>query len=141
MIKVVLLVAAAAFAVRLGPFREGDDGPAVLTGMALVSAMAIQNAIHRGHLSGAPPTTLMTGTTTQMMINLADLLYGVPSEVASVARTRLGKMSVSVAAFALGCAAGALFWALFGEKCFLAPPVLGSITPFLAGPGAEINKK
>ena len=131
-IKVLLLAAAAALAIRLGPFGEADDGPVILTGMTLVSAMAIQNAVHRTHLASAPPTTLMTGTTTQIMLDLADLLYGVQSEAAAVARTRLAKMSASVAAFALGCAAGAVLYALFGDRCFLVPPALGAISPFLA---------
>jgi uncharacterized membrane protein YoaK (UPF0700 family) len=52
--------------------------------MTLVSAMAIQNAVHRIHLGTAPPTTLMTGTTTQMMIDIADVIRGRPKP-----RTRL----------------------------------------------------
>jgi uncharacterized membrane protein YoaK (UPF0700 family) len=131
-IKVLLLAAAAALAIRLGPFGEADDVPVILTGMTLVSAMAIQNAVHRTHLASAPPTTLMTGTTTQIMLDLADLLYGVQPEAAAVARTRLAKMSVSVAAFALGCAAGAVLYTLLGDRCFLIPPALGAISPFLA---------
>jgi hypothetical protein len=38
-------------AVTLGPFRSGDGWPARLTGMTLVAAMAIQNALHRLHLA------------------------------------------------------------------------------------------
>jgi uncharacterized membrane protein YoaK (UPF0700 family) len=108
--------------------------------MTLVSAMAIQNAVHRTHLANAPPSTLMTGTTTQMMIDLGDLLYGVEPDVAAVARTRLGKMSVGVAAFALGCASGAGLYVLLGERCFLAPPVLGAVMPFLPAPGPAPQK-
>ena len=46
----------AGLAIGLGPFKNGDAWPAILTGMALVSAMAIQNAVHRIHLGSAPPT-------------------------------------------------------------------------------------
>jgi uncharacterized membrane protein YoaK (UPF0700 family) len=42
----------------------------VITGMVLVAAMAVQNEVHRVHLGNAPPSTLMTGTTTQIMIDL-----------------------------------------------------------------------
>jgi uncharacterized membrane protein YoaK (UPF0700 family) len=69
--KIVLLIAGAALAIRLGPFHDGDSPPAVLTGMVFVSAMAIQNAVHRIYPGSAPPSTLMTGTTTQIMIDLA----------------------------------------------------------------------
>lgn len=104
----ILLIAAAAFAIRLGPFADGDSWSAMLTGMTLVSAMAIQNAAHRIDLASSPPTTLMTGTTTQVMIDLSDLLRGLPEEPAKAARDRIWKMSMSALAFALGCAAAAV---------------------------------
>jgi uncharacterized membrane protein YoaK (UPF0700 family) len=61
-VKLALLIANAALTIHLGPFSNGDDEPAVLTGMVLIAAMAIQNAAHRIHLGSAPPSTLMTGT-------------------------------------------------------------------------------
>src|SRR5262245_10969383 len=73
-LKVALLSVGAALAIMFGPFNDGDAWQAVLTGMVLVGAMAIQNAAHRIHLGSAPPSTLMTGTTTQIMIDLADML-------------------------------------------------------------------
>jgi len=79
-LKLALLTLGAVLAIRLGPFTDGDGWPALATGMVLVSAMAIQNAVHRIHLSSAPPTTLMTGTTTQIMIDVADLMLGGPPE-------------------------------------------------------------
>ena len=125
-LKTLLLAAGAAIAVRFGPFSDGDSGLAMLTGMALVSAMAIQNAAHRIHLASAPPTTLMTGTTTQIMIDLADLLRGLPSQDAVAARARLLRMSGSVAVFAAGCAAAALSFTLMNMWCFVIPPVLAA---------------
>jgi hypothetical protein len=59
-VKLVLLILGAYLAIRLGPFVNGDAWPSILTGMTLVSAMAIQNAVHRIHLGATPPTTLMT---------------------------------------------------------------------------------
>src|SRR5471032_350977 len=75
-LKLILLVAGAAMAIAVGPGHSGSEPAMVITGMLLVAAMAIQNAISRIHLGTAPPTTLMTGTTTQMMIDVADLLRG-----------------------------------------------------------------
>jgi uncharacterized membrane protein YoaK (UPF0700 family) len=46
-LKFVLLLAGAVLAVRLGPFPNGDVWPALVTGMTLVSAMAVQNATQR----------------------------------------------------------------------------------------------
>src|ERR1700685_1794940 len=74
-LQVLLLVIGAALAIRFGPFHDTDGWRAVLTGMVLVGAMAIQNALHRVHLGSAPPSTIMTGTTTQVMIDLADRIH------------------------------------------------------------------
>src|SRR5271169_6242994 len=122
-IKVALLVLGAGLAIGLGPFKSGDGWAALLTGMTLVAAMAIQNAIHRIHMSAAPPTTIMTGNTTQIMIDLADLMRGVAADTR--VRSRLSQMSGSVAAFAAGCAAAALIYAKQDVWCFLLPPIVG----------------
>jgi uncharacterized membrane protein YoaK (UPF0700 family) len=124
-LKLVLLVIVSFLALRYGPFRDGDSDIAILMGMTLVSAMAIQNAAHRVHLAQMPPSTLMTGTTTQIMLDVADLIHGLDGEAASQLRARLGRMSLSVVSFALGCAGAALFYGLGKELSFLVPPVLG----------------
>jgi uncharacterized membrane protein YoaK (UPF0700 family) len=123
--KVLLLAVAAALALRFGPFTNGDSGPAVVLGLTLVAAMAIQNAVQRIHLGGSPPTTLMTGTTTQIMIDVADLTRNLPADKKQVARTRLGRMTASLFAFAFGCAAAALVYSRAGIYCFIVPPLLG----------------
>jgi uncharacterized membrane protein YoaK (UPF0700 family) len=123
-LKVVLLIVGAALAIQFGPFHDGDSWRAVLTGMVLVGAMAIQNALHRVHLGGAPPSTIMTGTTTQVMIDLADRIYP-PKGTDSQSSSRLVQMSTTILSFAIGCGAAALLYSLFGVKCFLVPPVVG----------------
>jgi uncharacterized membrane protein YoaK (UPF0700 family) len=121
-LKLALLLAAALLAVSLGPFPNGDVWPALLTGMTLVSAMAVQNAAQRLHLASAPPTTIMTGNTTQAMIDLVDVLRGLPE--ADPARTRLANMAANILGFAIGCAAAALLFAYLGMWCFAVPPLL-----------------
>jgi uncharacterized membrane protein YoaK (UPF0700 family) len=128
-LKVALLILGAALAIGLGPFASGDGWPALLTGMTLVAAMAIQNAIHRIHMGAAPPTTIMTGNTTQIMIDLADLMRGVPADART--RERLSRMSGSLAAFAAGCAAAALIYAKQDVWCFLLPPIIGGCSLWL----------
>jgi len=125
-IKVLLLIAGAALAIRLGPFHDGDSWRAVLTGMTLVAAMAVQNAVHRIHLGSVPPSTLMTGTTTQIMIDLADLVYPDPT-MQTHPGSKLGLMSLNVVVFALGCGAAALLFLKFGVWCFVWPPLLGAL--------------
>lgn len=121
-LKLVLLVAGAALAIHCGPFPNGDGWAAVVTGMTFVAAVAIQNAIHRTHLATSPPTTLMTGTTTQVMIDLADLFHGLPSDSRAAVRTRLRRMSASVMIFALGCGTAALTYSWVGVRCFAIAP-------------------
>ena len=137
-LKLVLLLAGAVLAVWLGPFTNGDGWPALLTGMTLVSAMAVQNAVQRLYLGAMPPTTIMTGNTIQIMIDLADLLRGVPPAARGAIRARLSRRSVSVTAFAAGCAAAALIYAKQGVWCFVLPPLIAACTLWL---GESIPEK
>ena len=128
-IKVLLLVAGAVLAIHFGPFHDGDSWQAILTGMVLVAAMAIQNAVHRVHLASSPPSTLMTGTTTQVMLDIADKIY--PREGADAPPARLVQMATNVVVFAVGCGAAALLFMRFGVWCFVVPPVVGAISLIL----------
>lgn len=126
-LKLLLLMLGAGLAIGLGPFTNGDAWPAILTGMVLVSAMAIQNAAHRIHLGSAPPTTLMTGTTTQLMIDAADAIRGLPAETRDATRLRMRRMSVAVLTFAIGAATAAVLFGRVGTWCFVVPPIVALI--------------
>jgi uncharacterized membrane protein YoaK (UPF0700 family) len=139
-LKVVLLSVGAALAIAFGPFDSGDGWAALSTGMVLVAAMAIQNAIHRIHMGALPPTTIMTGNTIQIMIDLADLMRGVPTAARQAIRLRLSRMSVSVTAFAAGCAAAALIYAKQGIWCFVLPPLIAACTLWLGESIPEKNE-
>jgi uncharacterized membrane protein YoaK (UPF0700 family) len=139
-IELLLLIAAAILAIRLGPFASGDALSALSTGLVLVSAMAIQNELQRAHLGGWPPTTLMTGTTTQIMTDLADLIHGLPIEKMRSTQTRLITMSTTVALFATGCGLAALTYDFLRVRCFLIPPILGLLALSLCPSGLEDPK-
>ena len=128
-IKVLLLVAGAGLAIHFGPFHDGDSWQAILTGMVLVAAMAIQNAVHRVHLASSPPSTLMTGTTTQVMLDIADKIY--PREGAKAPPARLVQMATNVVVFAIGCGVAALLYTRLNVWCFVVPPVVGAISLIL----------
>lgn len=128
-VKVLLLCVAGGLAMRFGPFTDGDGAWALAAGMTLVAAMAVQNAVQRIHLSAFPPTTLMTGNTTQIMIDAADLLRGQP--IGPIG-TRLTRTALSVAGFALGCAGGAVLFSTIHMACFLVPPVIAILTVIVA---------
>jgi uncharacterized membrane protein YoaK (UPF0700 family) len=123
-VKLVLLTLGTYLAIRLGPFVNGDSWSAILTGMTFVSAMAIQNAVHRIHLGTAPPTTLMTGTTTQMMIDIADAIRGLSPDTQDPTLGRLQHMAIAVLTFAFGAAAAAYLFSQLGSWCFVVPPLV-----------------
>jgi len=129
--KIILLIAAAVFSVIHGPFSSASSIANLVMGMTLVSAMAVQNALHRVHLAKSPPSTLMTGTTTQIMLDLAEILAGEKGESASQALTRVKRMIIAVAAFALGCACAALAIVEVPFGVFVIPAVL-SVFSFVA---------
>jgi uncharacterized membrane protein YoaK (UPF0700 family) len=128
-LKILLLSSAAALAIARGPFSTGDGPAALTTGMLLIAAMAIQNAATRIHLPKAPPTTIMTGTSTQIMIDIADLGAGsLTPEARAVVLPRLRAMAVAVVSFALGCAVAALVFTRFEMKVFLLPPLIAALS-------------
>ncbi len=123
-IQLALLVLGGGVAIACGPFGRGDPPLEMLAGLSLVAGMAVQNALQRVHLGSAPPTTMMTGTTTQLMLDVADLLHGVPADQRAAARGRMARMGGAVLTFALGCAAAALLYRFSGMLCFAVPPLL-----------------
>jgi uncharacterized membrane protein YoaK (UPF0700 family) len=125
-LQLVLLSVAAALAAWAGPFADPDGGAALALGIILVTAMAVQNAAHRVHLSHTPPSTVMTGSTTQIMLDLGDMLHGLPPEKAATIRTRLQAMTASVVLFAAGCGLAALLFAEINKWCFCVLPVLAA---------------
>jgi uncharacterized membrane protein YoaK (UPF0700 family) len=123
-LKVVLLAIGGALVIRFGPFESGDTGPALAAGLLLVAGMAIQNAVQRIHLASAPPTTIMTGTTTQIMLDVADLIHGAAPNQASTVRAHAIGLAKAVLTFAVGCGCASLLYMQVGTWCFLVPPVI-----------------
>ena len=129
--KIVLFLAAAVLAISLGPFNNGDSAGALVTGMTLVAAMAIQNAVHRILFTKSPPTTLMTGSTTQIMMDIGDLMTDhLPPEARSATRARCITLLRSVCIFAVGCAMAALAYARVGVLAFIIPPGIAALAFF-----------
>lgn len=127
-LQFILMTIAGVLAVRYGPFPDADTVPAVAVGLILVVAMAIQNAFHRIHLANYPPTTIMTGTTTQAMLDLADLFHGVPADKKPAVTARVSNLLNGIVAFALGCAAAAVTYAHVKEWVFIGAPIFAAMT-------------
>jgi uncharacterized membrane protein YoaK (UPF0700 family) len=112
--------------VAFGPFPDPDSPPALLTGFAGIAAMSLQNALQRVHFASLPPTTLMTGNTTQATIDAVDLLIAPEPAKAAETRARFLRVALSICYFAAGCAASATLYWLVGFWCLGVAVVVGT---------------
>jgi uncharacterized membrane protein YoaK (UPF0700 family) len=129
--KVCFLLAFFVLAVAFGPFPDSDAPTALLAGFAGVSAMAVQNAVQRVHFASLPPTTLMTGNTTQAVLDAVDLVFGEERDDSSVIRARFGRMLRGIVCFAAGCSAAAILYYWVGFWCLIVPVAAGATTAIL----------
>ncbi|SDP50266.1 Uncharacterized membrane protein YoaK, UPF0700 family [Ralstonia sp. 25mfcol4.1] len=126
--ETLLLAAFAGVGLRMQALGAGpDSSPAMLAGFLAVAAMAIQNALSRTSLADLGPTTIMTGNSTQVIIDLVDL-PSAPPEARGPIRARLGKMVPSVLSFAVGAILGALAYTRFGYAAVALPIVVLFVT-------------
>ena len=61
------------------------------------------------------------------MIDVADLIRGLSPEAKATAMARMSKMFANVAAFAMGCAGGAILFGQVSMWCFAVPPILAAV--------------
>lgn len=128
LLHLMLLVTGCVAAIWVPPAHVVDEWMPLAAGLLLVAAMGVQNGLHRTHLAAFPPSTLMTGTTTQIVIDLADFVAG-KATPATAARAR--SMVRQVAVFAAGCATAALLFDHVGAWCFVLPPVCAAMALLL----------
>jgi uncharacterized membrane protein YoaK (UPF0700 family) len=129
--KVLFLLTFFVLAVALGPFPDSDAPAALVTGFAGVAGMAIQNAVQRVHYANMPPTTLMTGNTTQAVIDAVDILGGAAASTSTNILERFGRTIRGVIWFAAGCALSAALFYFVGFWCLAAPVVVGAAIAIL----------
>ncbi|SPL70926.1 YoaK family protein [Acinetobacter stercoris] len=115
---------AAAISLFYLPFPKHDTISSFTVGMLLVTAMAIQNAMHRLHWQKESPTTVMTGSTTQLMLDIGELFTQPASEKKSQIRQRLTSIFPTMLSFAVGCAIAAIIYKFALLWLFIVPPVL-----------------
>lgn len=120
LLHLLLLLTGRVAAIWVPSAHTVDEWILLAAGLLLVAAMGVQNGLHRTHLAAFPPSTLMTGTTTQIVIDVADFVAG-EATTATTGRARL--MMRQVAVFATGCTAAALLFDRAGAWCFLLPPI------------------
>lgn len=111
------------------PFGHADTLPAVLTGLAGVAAMAVQNAANRLTHPGTP-TTVMTGNVTQAVIDGIDLLRGEGKANAA----RMKSLAAAVAGFGAGALLGALGYVVASYLSLAVPVAVLLILAFSMRP-------
>lgn len=121
--EAVLLALFMAASLHAAPVTDPSAPAAIVAGMLAVLAMGMQNALSRTSLLDLGPTTIMTGNTTQIVVDLVDL-PGASGPQRDAIRRRLRKMGPALAAFALGAILGALGFAGFSVWCMLLPTAL-----------------
>jgi uncharacterized membrane protein YoaK (UPF0700 family) len=124
--KLLFLISFFVMGVALGPFPDSDTPTALGTGFMGIAAMAIQNGVQRVHFGNLPPTTIMTGNTTQATLDAVDLLRGVRGDQAAEVRARLYRTIRSICFFAAGCAIAAFLFAWIGFWSLTLPVTVGA---------------
>lgn len=119
-VEAMLLLAMLAVGLAARPITDADAPLVMVTGMAGVAAMGIQNCLARLYLSSLPPTTIMTGNTTQAIIDTVDVMLGLPGASAA-ARARLRRSVPVLMWFVVGTSLGALSFAWLSFWCLTAP--------------------
>jgi len=92
-------------------------------GMLAVSGMAVQNALVRVSLAGAPSTAVMTTNITVFTMDLGEIWFGRDLTGRAKARDRARRTWPAIAGFLLGCAVAAMCEPAFG-LAGLAIPIL-----------------
>ncbi len=133
------LIAFFVLAVTLGPFPDSDAPVALLAGFTGIAAMAIQNAVQRVHFASMPPTTIMTGNTTQAVLDLVDLWRGDGGGNRAALKARFVRTIRGIAWFAVGCAAAAAMYFWVGLWC-LALPALVSMVAAISSKSVQALK-
>jgi uncharacterized membrane protein YoaK (UPF0700 family) len=124
--EALLLAAALTMAMVLVPIINAETTDTVLLGLALVTAMAVQNALNPVALGNAPPTAAMTGNVTRLVADTARLLLR-PSADRSIEknwRAQAHQLLWPTVGFVGGCAVGAGTFSTIGFHGLAVPLAL-----------------
>jgi uncharacterized membrane protein YoaK (UPF0700 family) len=93
----------------------------IVAGMLGVSAMAVQNALVRISLVGAPSTAVLTTNITLLTTDIGEIILGQDPSLIAKARQRARRTWPAVAGFLFGCALGAWCEAALGLSALVVP--------------------
>ena len=123
----LLLGACVAISLPAGP-RINPNAPIMLVaGMLGVCAMAVQNALVRIALTGAPSTAVQTTNITLLTVDVVEMLLGRDAGRIAKARDRARRTWPVIAGFLLGCVLGAGCEAALGLRSLVLPTALALV--------------
>ncbi len=131
-----LLAAFCVICVAAGPRIDPNTSSMIFAGMLGVSAMAVQNALVRVALTGAPSTAVMTTNVTAFTMDVGEVLLGRNPSRAAEAGDRARTTWPAIAGFIVGCAVGAASESAFGLRSLVLPAGLALIAVALGGFGS-----
>jgi uncharacterized membrane protein YoaK (UPF0700 family) len=132
LLELLLLIGFFILGFVAGPSINPNAAPIVLAGMLGISAMAVQNALVRISLTGAPSTAVMTTNVTVFTIDLGEILLAQDPGRAVKARDRARSTGSAIAGFIVGCALGAACQHIVGLRS-LALPISFLLTAIALG--------
>jgi uncharacterized membrane protein YoaK (UPF0700 family) len=124
LLQFLLLSAFFNVCVGAGPGIDPNGARMIFAGMLGVCAMAVQNALVRVSLKGAPSTAVMTTNITLFTMDVVKILLRGDATDVAAARDRAGNTWPAIAGFLLGCTLGAACEAAFGLRSLVLPATL-----------------
>jgi uncharacterized membrane protein YoaK (UPF0700 family) len=113
-VQFALLCGFLGICVAAGPGVSANAPSLILAGMLGVSAMAVQNALVRISLVGAPSTAVLTINITLLTTDIGEIILGRHPSLIAKARQRARRTWPAVAGFLFDCALGAWCEAALG---------------------------
>jgi uncharacterized membrane protein YoaK (UPF0700 family) len=121
LLQFLLLATFLAICLSAGPRVDLNAPSMIVAGMLGVGAMAVQNALVRIALVGAPATAVLTTNITLLTMDLGEMLLGRDANVIRTARDRALHTWPAIAGFVLGCIVGAACEAALALRSLAVP--------------------
>ena len=121
LLELLLLSSFIAAALAAGPRIDPNAYNMVCAGMLGVAAMAVQNALVRISLTGAPSTSVMTTNVTNFVLDVGEIFFAPDAGHVAKARERAQHTGVTIAGFFIGCALGAAGEHILGLRSLALP--------------------
>jgi uncharacterized membrane protein YoaK (UPF0700 family) len=126
-LQFIFVAAFLGICVAAGRNADPHKAQMVFAGMLGVTAMAVQNALVRISISGAPSTAPMTTNITAFTIAAGDILLGHDRHLVAKAREQMRHTWPAIVGFVVGCALGAASESTFGLTALVIPMVLSGL--------------